>query len=44
VSNMMFNKIEEKEKAIRANVQARETPLLQKVFGYDWSKHGAGTK
>jgi Protein of unknown function (DUF4197) len=44
VSNMMFNKIEEKERAIRASVQARETPLLQKVFGYDWSRNGTGMK
>jgi hypothetical protein len=44
VSNMMFNKIEEKERAIRASVQARETPLLQKVFGYDWNRNGTGMK
>ncbi|MBL0146101.1 MAG: DUF4197 domain-containing protein [Chitinophagaceae bacterium] len=33
VTNMMFNKIEEKEKEIRTKAQARNTALLQKVFG-----------
>jgi Protein of unknown function (DUF4197) len=44
VANMMFNKIEEKEREIRTSVQARETPLLQKVFGYDWSRNTGGIK
>lgn len=33
VTNAMFNKIEEKEREIRTNAQARNTALLQKVFG-----------
>ena len=33
VTNMMFNKIEEKEIEIRTKAQARNTALLQKVFG-----------
>jgi hypothetical protein len=33
VTNMMFNKIEEKEREIRTKAQARTTGLLQKVFG-----------
>jgi Protein of unknown function (DUF4197) len=33
VANMMFNKIEEKERAIRNKANERKTALLQKVFG-----------
>jgi Protein of unknown function (DUF4197) len=33
VANMMFNKIAEKERAIRTKTEARSTALLQKVFG-----------
>jgi membrane carboxypeptidase/penicillin-binding protein len=33
VTNMMFNKIAEKEVEIRTKAQARNTALLQKVFG-----------
>jgi hypothetical protein len=33
VTNMMFSKIEEKEREIRTKAQARNTALLQKVFG-----------
>jgi membrane carboxypeptidase/penicillin-binding protein len=33
VTKMMFNKIEEKEREIRTKAQARNTALLQKVFG-----------
>ncbi len=33
VTKMMFNKIEEKEREIRTKAQARNTILLQKVFG-----------
>jgi hypothetical protein len=33
VTNAMFNKIEEKEREIRTKSQARNTALLQKVFG-----------
>ncbi|MBP6432732.1 MAG: DUF4197 domain-containing protein [Ferruginibacter sp.] len=33
VTNAMFNKIEEKEREIRTKAQARNTALLQKVFG-----------
>jgi hypothetical protein len=33
VANMMFNKIEEKERAIRNKAAERKTALLQKVFG-----------
>lgn len=33
VANMMFNKIAEKEMAIRTKAEARSTVLLQKVFG-----------
>ncbi len=33
VTKMMFNKIEEKEREIRTKAQARNTVLLQKVFG-----------
>jgi hypothetical protein len=36
VSLKMFEKIEEKEKDIRANAAARTTPLLKRVFGYNW--------
>lgn len=38
VANSMFNKIEEKEIEIRTRAEARTTPLLQKVFGRDWSQ------
>ncbi len=37
VVNQMFKKIEEQEVAVRTNAQARTTPLLQQVFGRDWS-------
>jgi hypothetical protein len=37
VSEAMFRKIEEKEREIRANVTARTTPLLQKVFSRNWN-------
>ncbi len=33
IANMMFNKIAEKEMAIRSNAAERKTALLQKVFG-----------
>jgi Protein of unknown function (DUF4197) len=33
VANMMFNKIAEKERAIRTKTEARSTALLQRVFG-----------
>jgi hypothetical protein len=33
----MFQKIEEKEKEIRTNANARTTTLLQKVFSRDWN-------
>lgn len=33
IANMMFNKIAEKEMAIRSNAAERKTVLLQKVFG-----------
>lgn len=36
VSLKMFEKIEEKERDIRANASARTTPLLRKVFGGNW--------
>jgi hypothetical protein len=36
VSLKMFEKIEEKEKDIRANQSARTTSLLKKVFSYNW--------
>jgi len=36
VSLKMFEKIEEKEKDIRANQAARTTSLLKKVFSYNW--------
>jgi hypothetical protein len=36
VSLKMFEKIEEKEKDIRANASARTTPLLKRVFSYNW--------
>lgn len=36
VSLKMFEKIEEKEKDIRANAAARTTPLLRRVFGGNW--------
>jgi hypothetical protein len=37
VSEAMFQKIEEKEKEIRTNANARTTTLLQKVFSRDWN-------
>lgn len=37
VSETMFQKIEEKEKQIRADAAARTTPLLQKVFSKSWN-------
>lgn len=36
VSLKMFEKIEEKEKDIRANASARTTPLLRRVFSGNW--------
>ena len=36
VSLKMFEKIEEKERDIRANAAARTTPLLRRVFGGNW--------
>jgi hypothetical protein len=36
ISLKMFEKIEEKEKDIRANVSARTTPLLRRVFSHNW--------
>lgn len=36
VSEKMFQKIEEKEKQVRAETAARTTPLLQKVFSKKW--------
>lgn len=36
VSLKMFEKIEEKERDIRANASARTTPLLRKVFSKNW--------
>lgn len=36
VSLKMFEKIEEKEKDIRANASARTTPLLRRVFSGSW--------
>lgn len=37
VSEKMFQKIEEKEREIRANANARTTTLLQKVFSRSWN-------
>ena len=37
VSEKMFQKLEEKERDIRANAAARTTPLLQKVFSRNWN-------
>ena len=37
VSEKMFQKIEEKEREIRANANARTTTLLQKVFSKNWN-------
>lgn len=37
VSEKMFQKIEEKEKQIRADANARTTTLLQKVFSRNWN-------
>ena len=37
VSEKMFQKIEDREKEIRANANARTTALLQKVFSRSWS-------
>jgi hypothetical protein len=36
VSIKMFEKIEEKERDIRANASARTTPLLKRVFSHNW--------
>jgi hypothetical protein len=36
VANMMFNKIAEKESAIRTKAAERKSALLQKVFGKIW--------
>lgn len=37
VSEAMFQKIEAKEREVRANAAARTTPLLQKVFSRNWN-------
>lgn len=37
VSEKMFQKIEEKEKQVRADASARTTPLLRKVFSGNWN-------
>lgn len=37
VSEKMFQKLEEKERDVRANAAARTTPLLQKVFSRNWN-------
>jgi hypothetical protein len=37
VSEAMFQKIAEKEKQIRSEANARNTPLLQKVFSRNWN-------
>jgi len=37
VSEKMFQKIEEKEKLVRADASARSTTLLQKVFSRNWN-------
>ncbi|HEU0112422.1 MAG TPA: DUF4197 domain-containing protein [Flavisolibacter sp.] len=37
VSEKMFQKIEEKEKQVRADANARTTTLLQKVFSRSWN-------
>jgi hypothetical protein len=37
VSEKMFQKIEEREREIRANANARTTTLLQKVFSKSWN-------
>jgi hypothetical protein len=37
VSEKMFQKIEEKERQVRADAAARTTPLLQKVFSRNWN-------
>jgi hypothetical protein len=37
VSEKMFQKMEEREKEIRSNANARNTVLLQKVFSRDWN-------
>jgi len=36
VSEKMFQKIEDKERQVRADAAARTTPLLQKVFSRNW--------
>ena len=36
VSEMMFQKIAEKEKEVRSNAAARTTPMLRKVFSHNW--------
>lgn len=37
VAEKMFQKIEEKERQIRADAAARTTPLLQRVFSRNWN-------
>lgn len=37
VSEVMFQKIEEKEKQVRADAYARTSPLLKKVFSRNWN-------
>lgn len=37
VSEKMFQKLEEKERDVRANAAARTTPLLQQVFSRSWN-------
>jgi hypothetical protein len=37
VSEKMFQKIEEKEKLVRADAASRTTPLLQKIFYRSWN-------
>jgi hypothetical protein len=44
VANMMFNKIAEKEMAIRSKVTERKTALLQKVFGQVLNKVSNGNQ
>jgi hypothetical protein len=36
VSEQMFRKLEEKEKQVRVQAEARTTPLLKKVFSRQW--------
>jgi hypothetical protein len=40
VCNQLFNKIEEKEIAIRSRAEERRSALLQKVFGTNWGQGG----